>query len=34
MAGLSELTRFKLAVAAFNRISDYDGAISDYLVFA
>ncbi|MFN3414741.1 MAG: bifunctional phosphoribosylaminoimidazolecarboxamide formyltransferase/IMP cyclohydrolase [Caldimonas sp.] len=24
-------TRFKLAVAAFNRIADYDGAISDYL---
>ena len=29
--GLSENTRFKLAVAAFNRISLYDGAISDYL---
>jgi phosphoribosylaminoimidazolecarboxamide formyltransferase/IMP cyclohydrolase len=29
--GLSEGTRFKLAVAAFNRISMYDGAISDYL---
>lgn len=29
--GLSEGTRFKLAVAAFNRISIYDGAISDYL---
>ena len=29
--GLSEATRFKLAVAAFNRISMYDGAISDYL---
>jgi len=29
--GLSETTRFQLAVAAFNRISDYDGAISDYL---
>jgi phosphoribosylaminoimidazolecarboxamide formyltransferase / IMP cyclohydrolase len=28
--GLSENTRFKLAVAAFNRISLYDGAISDY----
>ncbi|MCX7669578.1 MAG: bifunctional phosphoribosylaminoimidazolecarboxamide formyltransferase/IMP cyclohydrolase, partial [Anaerolineae bacterium] len=24
-------TRFRLAVAAFNRIADYDGAISDYL---
>jgi phosphoribosylaminoimidazolecarboxamide formyltransferase / IMP cyclohydrolase len=24
-------TRFKLAVAAFNRIADYDGAISDWL---
>ena len=29
--GLSEGTRFKLAVAAFNSISMYDGAISDYL---
>jgi len=29
--GLSDITRFKLAVAAFNRISMYDGAISDYL---
>ncbi|NBX56673.1 MAG: bifunctional phosphoribosylaminoimidazolecarboxamide formyltransferase/IMP cyclohydrolase PurH, partial [Betaproteobacteria bacterium] len=29
--GLSESTRFQLAVAAFNRISQYDGAISDYL---
>ena len=29
--GLSELTRFQLAVSAFNRISQYDGAISDYL---
>ena len=29
--GLSEATRFALAVAAFNRISDYDGAISDWL---
>ena len=29
--GLSEATRFRLAVAAFNRISMYDGAISDYL---
>ena len=28
---LSDKTRFGLAVAAFNRISDYDGAISDYL---
>jgi len=28
---LSENTRFKLAVDAFNRISNYDGAISDYL---
>jgi phosphoribosylaminoimidazolecarboxamide formyltransferase/IMP cyclohydrolase len=28
---LSEATRFALAVAAFNRISNYDGAISDYL---
>ncbi len=28
---LSEQTRFALAVAAFNRISQYDGAISDYL---
>jgi phosphoribosylaminoimidazolecarboxamide formyltransferase/IMP cyclohydrolase len=28
---LSETTRFALAVAAFNRISNYDGAISDYL---
>jgi phosphoribosylaminoimidazolecarboxamide formyltransferase/IMP cyclohydrolase len=28
---LSDPTRFALAVAAFNRISDYDGAISDYL---
>ena len=28
---LSELTRFQLAVSAFNRISNYDGAISDYL---
>lgn len=27
----SQATRFKLAVAAFNRISNYDGAISDYL---
>ena len=29
--GLSEVSRFNLAVAAFNRISQYDGAISDYL---
>jgi phosphoribosylaminoimidazolecarboxamide formyltransferase/IMP cyclohydrolase len=28
---LSGKTRFALAVAAFNRISNYDGAISDYL---
>ena len=28
---LSRSTRFALAVAAFNRISQYDGAISDYL---
>ncbi len=28
---ISEQTRFALAVAAFNRISQYDGAISDYL---
>jgi phosphoribosylaminoimidazolecarboxamide formyltransferase/IMP cyclohydrolase len=28
---LSDKTRFALAVAAFDRISDYDGAISDYL---
>ena len=28
---LCDKTRFGLAVAAFNRISDYDGAISDYL---
>jgi len=28
---VSELTRFQLAVAAFNRISNYDAAISDYL---
>lgn len=27
----SQATRFKLSVAAFNRISNYDGAISDYL---
>jgi len=30
-AGPSASTRFALAVAAFNRISQYDGAISDYL---
>lgn len=29
--GLSAKTKFGLAVAAFNRISQYDGAISDYL---
>ncbi len=28
---LAEATRFALSVAAFNRISQYDGAISDYL---
>ncbi|MCB2003119.1 MAG: bifunctional phosphoribosylaminoimidazolecarboxamide formyltransferase/IMP cyclohydrolase, partial [Rhodoferax sp.] len=28
---VSEKTRFALSVAAFNRISQYDGAISDYL---
>jgi phosphoribosylaminoimidazolecarboxamide formyltransferase/IMP cyclohydrolase len=28
---LSDRTRFALSVAAFNRISNYDGAISDYL---
>jgi phosphoribosylaminoimidazolecarboxamide formyltransferase/IMP cyclohydrolase len=28
---LSDATRFQLAVAAFNRISNYDAAISDYL---
>jgi phosphoribosylaminoimidazolecarboxamide formyltransferase/IMP cyclohydrolase len=28
---VTEKTRFGLAVAAFNRISQYDGAISDYL---
>ena len=28
---VSEATRFALSVAAFNRISQYDGAISDYL---
>ncbi|MCX7233788.1 MAG: bifunctional phosphoribosylaminoimidazolecarboxamide formyltransferase/IMP cyclohydrolase [Burkholderiales bacterium] len=30
-AGPCDSTRFALAVAAFNRISQYDGAISDYL---
>ena len=29
--GLTESTRFALAVAAFNRIAQYDAAISDYL---
>ncbi len=29
--GLSDATRFAFAVAAFNRISSYDAAISDYL---
>ena len=29
--GVTEFTRFQLAVSAFNRISQYDGAISDYL---
>ncbi len=28
---VSKATKFKLSVAAFNRISNYDGAISDYL---
>ncbi|WP_332815081.1 bifunctional phosphoribosylaminoimidazolecarboxamide formyltransferase/IMP cyclohydrolase [Ramlibacter sp.] len=28
---LSDETRFALSVAAFNRVSDYDGAISDWL---
>jgi phosphoribosylaminoimidazolecarboxamide formyltransferase/IMP cyclohydrolase len=28
---VSEATKFALSVAAFNRISNYDGAISDYL---
>jgi len=28
---MSQATQFTLAVAAFNRISNYDGAISDYL---
>ncbi|MBS7458471.1 bifunctional phosphoribosylaminoimidazolecarboxamide formyltransferase/IMP cyclohydrolase [Coralloluteibacterium stylophorae] len=29
--GLSRATRFRLAVAAFNRVSNYDAAISDFL---
>ncbi|NYE29965.1 phosphoribosylaminoimidazolecarboxamide formyltransferase/IMP cyclohydrolase [Rhodanobacter sp. K2T2] len=29
--GLARATRFKLAVAAFNNVANYDGAISDYL---
>jgi phosphoribosylaminoimidazolecarboxamide formyltransferase/IMP cyclohydrolase len=29
--GLSRATRFALSVAAFNRVAQYDGAISDYL---
>ena len=29
--GLSEATTFSLSVAAFNRVSNYDAAISDYL---
>jgi len=29
--GISRATRFSLSVAAFNRISNYDAAISDYL---
>ena len=29
--GLTQKTKFALSVAAFNRISQYDGAISDYL---
>lgn len=29
--GLSDTTRFKLAVTAFNHIADYDSAISNYL---
>ena len=29
--GVSQATKFALSVAAFNRISNYDGAISDYL---
>jgi phosphoribosylaminoimidazolecarboxamide formyltransferase / IMP cyclohydrolase len=30
-AHIGKATRFKLSVAAFNRIAQYDGAISDYL---
>ncbi|MDE2088113.1 MAG: bifunctional phosphoribosylaminoimidazolecarboxamide formyltransferase/IMP cyclohydrolase, partial [Xanthomonadaceae bacterium] len=29
--GLTRATRFKLSVAAFNNVANYDGAISDYL---
>ncbi len=29
--GLTRATRFRLAVAAFNNVANYDGAISDYL---
>jgi phosphoribosylaminoimidazolecarboxamide formyltransferase / IMP cyclohydrolase len=29
--GISQATKFKLSVAAFNRIAQYDAAISDYL---
>ena len=29
--GLSRASRFAFSVAAFNRVSNYDGAISDYL---
>ncbi|KRE96567.1 phosphoribosylaminoimidazolecarboxamide formyltransferase [Frateuria sp. Soil773] len=29
--GLSRATRFRLSVAAFNNVANYDGAISDYL---
>jgi len=31
VGGITRATRFKLAVAAFNRVADYDAAISDYL---
>ena len=31
LGGLSRATRFALAVAAFNSVANYDGAISDYL---
>jgi phosphoribosylaminoimidazolecarboxamide formyltransferase/IMP cyclohydrolase len=31
LGGLARATRFKLAVAAFNGVASYDGAISDYL---